>query len=216
MNCPKCGVSVTDKDVFCPSCGEKLKEEQSATSGNKVNEIVDKVKDVYNKNPKYCKIGAAVAVVVVLLLCLLARPKTINLNKYITIEASGYDSVGTATATFDYDKFEKDYHGKIKLTKEAKKDAKELGELFGVKNASMSGDEALALMKWGISGKLDKDSGLSNGDTIVYEWKVDDADLKSLVKNKVKYKDVKYKVKGLEKVETKRTLPRFAGNFIKG
>ena len=43
--------------------------------------------------------------------------KTIDLNKYISVDVDGYDSFGKASATFDYDAFRKDYSDKIKLVK---------------------------------------------------------------------------------------------------
>ena len=56
---------------------------------------------------------------------------TVQLNKYVKIEASGYESMGTASYSFDYDAFEKDYSGKIKLNSKSSDEISALGLLSG-------------------------------------------------------------------------------------
>ena len=92
---------------------------------------------------------------------------TVNLNKYVTIESSGYDSMGTAMSTFDYDAFEDDFSGKIKLSKNAK--SNELAMEF------FEGDDPSELLiDMCVSRKLDKYSDLSNGDIVTLEWDCDE------------------------------------------
>ena len=43
----------------------------------------------------------------------------VDLNKYITIEADGYNAIGTANYSFDYEQFYEDYNAKIKISDEA-------------------------------------------------------------------------------------------------
>ncbi|MDE6128158.1 MAG: hypothetical protein K2G16_03075, partial [Lachnospiraceae bacterium] len=62
---------------------------------------------------------------------------TVNLNKYITIECAGYDSLGTASFSFDYEAFEKDYSGKIKLSSKDSNEMKLLGLLSGGSSAEL-------------------------------------------------------------------------------
>ena len=62
--------------------------------------------------------------------------KTIDLNKYISVDVDGYDSFGKASATFDYDAFRKDYSDKIKLVKKDNL-VSSLGVLSGLTDCEM-------------------------------------------------------------------------------
>ena len=118
---------------------------------------------------------------------------TVNLNKYVTIESSGYDSMGTATSTFDYDAFEEDFSGKIKLSKNAKNN--ELAMEF------FEGDDPSELLiDMCVSRKLDKYSDLSNGDIVTLEWDCDEEVAKNMFNVVFKYSDVEHKVAGLQEV----------------
>ena len=79
--------------------------------------------------------------------------KTVDLNKYVKIETSGYNGAGTATVSFDEEKFAKDHDKHIKLSKE-------MSYLAQYVNVS----PAVGMMKDCVSGRLDQTSGLSNGD----------------------------------------------------
>ena len=119
---------------------------------------------------------------------------TVNLNKYVTIESSGYDSMGTAMSTFDYDAFEDDFSGKIKLSKNAK--SNELAMEF------FEGDDPSELLiDMCVSRKLDKYSDLSNGDIVTLEWDCDEEVAKNMFNVVFKYSDVEHKVAGLKTVE---------------
>ena len=117
--------------------------------------------------------------------------KTIDLNKYVKIETGGYDGGGTATATFDQEKFAKDHDRDIKLSKE-------MSTLALYANVS----PAVGMMKDCVSGQLSQTAGLSNGDKITFSWNCNDAMAKQLYGVSLKYSDISYKVKDLEKVDT--------------
>lgn len=84
---------------------------------------------------------------------------TVNLNQYITIVCGGYDSLGTASFTFDYEAFEKDYSGKIKLNSKNNDEMKLLSLLS-------EGSSAELLLDMCVSQSLDRTGNLSNGDTV--------------------------------------------------
>ncbi|MCR5143870.1 MAG: zinc ribbon domain-containing protein [Lachnospiraceae bacterium] len=220
--CPKCGEKI--EVVVEPEVNEEVEsqvepetaesvesqaEPETAESVESTTEevvsdsvsFIDKVKGFYSKNSKLCKIIGVAAVALIVILVLALKPKTVDLNDYVEIEVSGYDGIGVATATFDYDKFERDYYGKIKLSKSARR---ELESSFLATYADDYADSMIVeSVRYNIDGELDKSEDLSNGDKIVYQWDIDESDLKRDFKNKFKYKDIEYKVKGLEKISSK-------------
>ena len=117
--------------------------------------------------------------------------KTVDLNKYVKIETSGYNGAGTATVSFDEEKFAKDHDKHIKLSKE-------MSYLAQYVNVS----PAVGMMKDCVSGRLDQTSGLSNGDKITFRWTCSDGMAKQHYGVNLKYSDITYKVKGLDKIKT--------------
>ena len=107
-------------------------------------------------------IGAAAAVVIVLAIILISvfSKKKIDLNEYLDIEYSGYDGIGTAVYTIDISEIVED-----------------------------CGDEAGGEIIAAISGALDKDSGIANGDKITFVWECDDEALENIKGYKVNYSD---------------------------
>lgn len=119
---------------------------------------------------------------------------TVNLNKYITIACEGYDSLGTVTLTFDYEAFEKDYSGKIKLNSKDSNEMKLLGLLSG-------GSSAELLLDMCVSQSLDQVRNLSNGDTITLTWNCEDEMAGEYFNCKLSYSDITYTVSGLTEAE---------------
>lgn len=115
----------------------------------------------------------------------------VDLNKYVTIKAQGYDTMGTASYEFDTQKFEKDYAKKIKLNK--KKTNSEAALMFG------ESEEEL-LLDFCVDMKLNKKSGLSNGDVITLVWDCEDVMAEEYFNADLKYSNIEYKVSDLEKV----------------
>ena len=118
--------------------------------------------------------------------------KTVNLNKYVTITTEGYDSVGRAKCEFDFDSFKKDYSGKIKPVKNN-------SELSAWIFSGETYDELL--LEFCTEGELDKYTGLSNGDVVTFHWDCKDSLAEEYFNVKLKYSDIKYKVKGLKKAD---------------
>ncbi len=118
---------------------------------------------------------------------------TVNLNKYVTITAEGYDSMGRADYRFDTDAFNKDYSGKIKLSNEG---AKELAS-YGLYSSDVTGE---LLLDFCVEQSLDKKSGLSNGDVVTLKWDCEDSKADKFFNCKLDYSDVAYTVSGLKEV----------------
>ena len=124
---------------------------------------------------------------------------TIDLNKYVTIEAEGYNSMGTVKCTFDDEAFAKDYDGKIKANVKSSDGgtAAEIALELGF------GEEVVdVFLNYCVYYQLDKRSELSNGDVVNLKWDCEDEDAKKYFNVQLKYSDIPYTVKGLTEVGT--------------
>ena len=234
MFCGNCGTQIPDGSKFCPNCGKAVEAPvQTVPVEMKVAEPVKApvqpapqtpIQVQYQAAPKKGGAGKLIGIIVgvcVLILALGAgaaflffgRKTTINLNKYMTISYSGYETIGKASAVFDTEKFEADYKDKIKFTKAANKEFEnakgEIGELGALVSDLDDVEAALAaygftpasLLEDGINGSLDRTDGLSNGDKVVYTWTISEQDEKDFEKYlgvKIKYSDIEGTVEGLE------------------
>ena len=115
---------------------------------------------------------------------------TVKLDKYITIDVSGYDSVATAEATFDVDGFYDDLEKKIKYKG---------GGPLGSGNYNSAAE---CLYEEYIYGELEKDRNISNGDTVKYIWDIDQDEVEDKFKVKLKFNNVTKKVDGLKEADT--------------
>ena len=129
-------------------------------------------------------IGGAVALVAVIVLIVVLRinASTIKLNDYVEITTYGYDGYGTASVTFDTDRFETDHEDK-----------------FPRRNREMSMAAFEAVF---YNGVLSPSSELANGDTVTYEWDDDIDELAEQYDLRVRYSDIEQRVEDLEAVDT--------------
>ena len=134
-------------------------------------------------------VGAAGIALIVIIVVAVNAGRTIDLNKYLTVEASGYDGYGNATVTVDWDAIAEKYGSKIAFTGAARSE-------YG---SALSMVEPTDALQAGVKVDLDEKSSLSNGQTITYTWTVDPA-LSKYLKCKVKYKEGTYTVKDLTEV----------------
>lgn len=196
MFCKNCGSQLPDGATKCENCGQEITQEPAQET--KKMPKVD-AKEFINKNKKAVQIAAVAAVVLIVAVILIATKKTtVNLNKYVTVSFSGYDTVGRASYEFDEVAFRKDYRNKIKLSTKQLKELKELGDLYSY----LSGDDYCdLLLSLCVSGSLDQSYDLSNGDKVEYQWDCKDDIAKEYFKVKLKYSDIKAKVEGLEEAK---------------
>lgn len=195
MFCENCGARIPPDSLFCPSCSAKQSHIQSEnrqsstkhdrSSSNKKKSPVQDIDKLKKRNKKIgLVIGAVAAFCVVLIaLSVLVKP-TINLNKYVTVSFTGYNTVGQANATFDTEKFREDYEKKVH------------------NKVSDIGFNADMFLLQCVEGGLNKESGLSNGDVITYSWNCDDKMALSVYGCKLKYKDIDVTVDNLKEVKT--------------
>lgn len=141
--------------------------------------------------------GLFIVISVILLMWLTGcGKKTVALDDYIKVSATGYDSIGTAEVSLDYKKFEKDYGKKIKFNK------KESRHDF-VKEHSLksSMDDSKLLLDTCVQTEIDNDKHLSNGDVINVKVSCDEELAKEYFGVKLNYSDIEYEVDGLEEVD---------------
>ncbi len=135
--------------------------------------------------------GVTLIVLLIVIIAVAAGGSTIDLNDYLTVEASGYDGYGNVTARVDWDAISEKYGDKISFTGDVKD---KLGFVSGLVSP-------MDVLRQSVSVSLDKSSGLKNGDTVAYTWNVDES-VSDYIKCKLKHKDDTYEVSGLETVGT--------------
>lgn len=194
MFCKHCGTENENNTKFCRECGQPLTEqkeqETSEVSSEKSEEsLSDKIKKIPRN--LLMAVCAGSVVLIVSLCVLLGTGKSIDMNKYVTTEVSGYDGYGTARVAIDWDAVEEKYGNKLSFTGEA-------GKAFGGLVNLMSPMDALQDC---VRIDVENNSGLSNGDTVSYTWKINE-DIAKMLKCKIKCKDDSFKVSDLEKAET--------------
>lgn len=173
MYCTKCGKEVADGTTICEECREgRLEKEQKKKFG------------------KWIGITAIAIMIIAIIGTIIARPKSIDLSKYVIVDITGYDGYGKASWEFDRKNFKKDYGEKLKLTKKAQEE-----------NMGLFSPEDF--VEYVFDGELNKSDHLSNGETITFSWKeISDEEVGKIFKNKFKRKEVSVEVNDLEQIET--------------
>lgn len=123
------------------------------------------------------------------------RP-TVDLNDYITIEVSGYNSLGEAQVIFDYEAYEEDFGDKIR----ARIDENDVTSMS--LDLYYGGDPHKVMLSYCTDYELDKTSELSNGDVIKLVWDCEDETVKDYFNCDLKYSDIEYTVEGLQEIGT--------------
>ena len=192
MICTHCGKEIQNGITFCPYCGSTVNNAKENTKMKK-------------RNPAKVLVSiAAVAVVAAGGWAFANRTPTIDVSKYMTLSADGYNTVGKLNIDFDTDKLEQDY-GK-QITTRFKKQMKNLkDDTFGLSSLTASlydGYEADLFAETCATGSADKTKNLSNGDVVTYTWDDNSDEAEEAFGVKVKYTDITYTVSGLASVNT--------------
>lgn len=192
MICTHCGKEIQNGITFCPYCGSTVNNAKENTKMKKHNPA------------KVLVPIAAVAVVAAGGWAFANRTPTIDVSKYMTLSADGYNTVGKLNISFDTEKLEKDY-GKQIATR-FKKQMKNLkDDTYGLSSLTASlydGYEADLFAETCATGSADKTKNLSNGDVVTYTWDDNSDGAEEAFGVKVKYTDITYTVSGLASVNT--------------
>ena len=192
MICTHCGKEIQNGITFCPYCGSTVNNAKENTKMKK-------------HNPAKVLVSiAAVAVVAAGGWAFANRTPTIDISKYMTLSADGYNTVGKLNISFDTEKLEKDY-GKQIATR-FKKQMKNLkDDTYGLSSLTASlydGYETDLFAETCATGSADKTKNLSNGDVVTYTWDDNSDEAEEAFGVKVKYTDITYTVSGLASVNT--------------
>lgn len=192
MICTHCGKEIQNGITFCPYCGSAVNNAKENTKMKKHNPA------------KVLAPIAAAAVIAAGGWAFANRTPTIDVSKYMTLSADGYNTVGKLNISFDTEKLEKDY-GK-QITTRFKKQMKNLkDDTFGLSSLTASlydGYEADLFAETCATGSADKTKNLSNGDVVTYTWDDNSDEAEEAFGVKVKYSDITYTVSGLASVNT--------------
>ena len=199
--CTKCGAENAEGAKFCKSCGAPLVSSSevhganvNVNSGANVNAgaAISNVLGGLKKIPAaiWAFIVAAIAVVIGLAVFINISASTINLNKFLTIETSGYDGYGKAKVSLDWDAIGEKYGKKMSYTKKAKS---EYGGILRMTNPAEFASDYVKVY-------VDKESDLSNGDEINYKFVVEE-ELYDYIDCRIKSKEGTLKVDHLTAVE---------------
>ncbi len=213
MKCKNCGAEIPVDSKFCPQCGVTITEPEDAdsvsvTESEQIEDIefedesvpgITEERQKTQEEPKKKSIpkpilivGIIAAIAIVAVIAVLSgQPKTVNLNKYIVFETTGYDGYGTVRAYLDTDSLQADYGGKLKLSDNAK-------NYFG---DVLDDDDCVELIDEAVSVSLSESSKLSNGQEITYTININEVEA-AFVSNELSAKDGTYKVSGLQAVTT--------------
>ena len=192
MICTHCCKEIQNGITFCPYCGSAVNNAKENTKMKKHNPA------------KVLAPIAAVAVVAAGGWAFANRTPTIDVSKYMTLSADGYNTVGKLNISFDTEKLEKDY-GK-QITTRFKKQMKNLkDDTYGLSSLTASlydGYETDLFAETCATGSADKTKNLSNGDVVTYTWDDNSDEAEEAFGVKVKYSDITYTVSGLASVNT--------------
>lgn len=198
MFCEKCGAELAEGAHFCEKCGQKIEKEpapattQGAPAAGQTAPKASSF-DVSRllKNKGFLGGVGAVIVALVVIIIIAVQPKKIDLNDYVTVEFSGYETIGTARVVVDEDGLT------AAIAKALKIDEKSLQDY----DSFFSNDSLTSLAKLYAcldlaDATLDRSTELSNGDTVTLTFECDNEAAKEygIV---FKGKDQKYTVEGL-------------------
>ena len=126
--------------------------------------------------------GIGAVIILAMIVTVVNRTPTINLNDYLYFETEGYDGYGSVTAEIDWDSIKEKYRNKISDTREG--DPVDMLDAYIGINLEIDGD---------------KQGRFSNGDEISYTWDMGATQLNQ-IKCKFEYTDGTYRVSGLQEL----------------
>lgn len=218
MFCPKCGAQVENGTKFCPKCGQAMEVSPApaaAPTPEPVPAPAPEVAPAPASTPvaapapaapkKPNNLGLIIAgclgaflILFVLMIVILVQPKKINMNKYVTIEFYGYETIGTAKAVYDEEAFITDLKKALKI-KDSNKEPKNEKELAKLLEQQLMASQKLSTCRSLARPQLDKANDLSNGDTVVLSFDINNDAAKEYG---IKFvgKEKKFKAEGLQQI----------------
>jgi uncharacterized Zn finger protein (UPF0148 family) len=210
--CGNCGSELPDDVVFCSNCGAKAEGSQGEPQGVReemnqpVNQTVQeenktnvKEKLPKSKKTKFIIAGAAALLVLIIgivttILVVSSIKKTIHVEEFVYVDFYGGNGSGMAEAYIDEYSF-------LDSVMDAAGMKVNYEELLESEDLIYENEEFLLIydLYESIEFELDKDSGLSNGDSVTVTCTYDKAVTKQLG-IKIKDTEVTFKVENLEEL----------------
>lgn len=156
-----------------------------ATFDNTENKKI--VKSLKEIPKKVWVIIAGLAVAIAVTIFLIIQPPTIDLNKYIIYDASGYDGYGQCTIKIDWDAIKDEYGDKVKYSN---KTQNEYGSIIG--------QSPIDIIKNNTELCQDVSDKLHNGDVVKFTLNVNNENLINNINCQVRYSDGIYTISNLE------------------
>ena len=187
------------------------KAEEKISAEDRIKENVNKYKPAKKQKTAIENGGdgkkshSAVIIVIVILFMLLVlglgyaffqRRVKVDLDKYVSVDFSGYEGYGQAEVKFDEEAFLKDYKKKIKVKKKKSGLTDEILDDYTAEEF---------LYDYYISGawELDGENGkYKNDDKVHLTWNLDKDNIEELFKVKIQDSAKEFTVKDLEKIES--------------
>ena len=201
--CVKCGYELNDDAAFCRKCGEP---QPAISAQNPVTPTPSVTKVNIGKNIDFKKLAIKIGIPLLVLLIgfglfrVLYKP-TIDLNKYVTVDFKGYDSIGKVQ--IDYES--KDLNERLDKILPNKTD-KLLDKIEDQLDLNFKNKKALKdyIATELSSFEIDQKDKLLNGDTVNLTWNLvrigELQELAELCGFKVKAEDRVLTVEGLKEV----------------
>ncbi len=187
--CENCGAQLEDDAKFCEKCGTPVEPQKGNHSAPSAKTVPTGTNPAVKLNKKLIGIVAGVVIVVAaIVIFFLTRPVKVDLNDYLTISFSGYDTVGKASYDFDEDAFFEDYGEDIEYK----------GSESLITALMDQEDICNYLVDMYIDGSFDVSSGLTNGDEIHFEWDCNDEAIKENFGIVLSYENKTCTVEGLQ------------------
>lgn len=173
MFCGKCGMKIEDENSkVCPNCGSPLANAPSSKAKN-FKKII----------PITVGVVCVLIIAIVAIAVVLSQPVTIDLDQLVEVNFTGYNTVGTATASIDYEQYDQQLSEALNVEPE---------ELY------LSLEYSACTNAFQIS--LNKASNLSNGDEVTVSITYDNESIKDY---KVQFsgESLSFTVEGLDELE---------------
>lgn len=148
MKCQYCGTENADDAKFCAACGKPVTGQEEANDETEVaaeaaetpeiaekpetNEKTQKKKNSGNRKTKLMIILICVAAVIIFLagFMIMRARKTIDLDKYVSFESTGYEGSGDVYAQIDWQKVEKNMVPDYRLLRNSRNNTESVRILY--------------------------------------------------------------------------------------
>ncbi len=169
-------------------------ENFTETNSKNKNKFVFNKKTIQSKK-KLIGISIIAILIFIIVVSLLNSRPTIDLNKYTTVNVNGYNNFGVLNVEIDWNSIKEDYGDKIKFDKK-------IYEEYGVLANMMQPINILSESVY-IDVEIDdlerEEDNLINGDKIICNFEIDES-VYEYIHVKLKSKEIKHTVKGLEEI----------------